>query len=145
MTTKNHGNHMTICGNEIATRAGRALDQLVPGPNRDKLIATAFEVSPRFARYLRAGCGWTVERLEQASRLFGVDFDLLLYTPTAAEHRAELMALQARSAELGESYARLAREIATELAHAPGPPAAADGEASPGGSRALEAAVRRRA
>ena len=65
---------------DYGIRAARALDLAVPGPNRDKLIARAMNVSLRTAQHLRSGQRWTTERLNQASRAF-TNFDAFLACP----------------------------------------------------------------
>lgn len=68
---------------DYGARAAAALDQLLPGPHRDKAVARLFNVSVRMAQYLRSGRFWTAERLSQASRALGVDFDVRIAAPSA--------------------------------------------------------------
>ena len=85
MATKPEGKDTAQKGNEVmpgdyAQRAALAVNQLVPGPHRDKAIARIFECSVRFAKYLRAGRHWTIDRLNVASqRIAG--FDAYLASP----------------------------------------------------------------
>jgi hypothetical protein len=55
----------------LASRAGAALDAMIPDANRDKIIARLFGVSVRMAQYLRCGKCWTVERLSTATEILG--------------------------------------------------------------------------
>jgi hypothetical protein len=77
VSEKERSNFAMEC-NDFAQRAGSALDELVPGPNRDKLVARMFRCSERLAQYLLAGKCWTVKRLSIASAMLGQDFDHLL-------------------------------------------------------------------
>src|SRR4051812_38259451 len=79
-----------VMGADYGIRAAHALDRLIGGPHRDKVVARAFGVSVRMAKYLRSGKHWTTERLSQASRLWGVDFDRLLSAPNASYIQAEI-------------------------------------------------------
>jgi hypothetical protein len=78
MASKPRGNDVAKRGTAFALNAGRAVNLLVSGPNRDKTIARMFGVSVRMAKYLRTGRCWTVERLQTASALLGREFDDLL-------------------------------------------------------------------
>src|SRR6185437_9960111 len=90
-------NEIAMERNEIALRAGFALDRLVPAPNRDKTIARMFGVSVRMAVYLRAGQHWTMDHLARASATLGTAFDTLLWQPEADIEgaRAEMTADEA--------------------------------------------------
>jgi hypothetical protein len=78
MANEKERSNLAIECSDFAQRAGRALDELVPGPNRDKLVARMFRCSERLAQYLLAGKCWTVQRLSMASAMLGEDFDHLL-------------------------------------------------------------------
>lgn len=83
---------------DYGARAAFAVDTLVPGPNRDKKVARLFSISVRMAQLLRAGRFWTTERLSQASRLLGSDFDALLADPSLL--RARLCELEREIADI---------------------------------------------
>ena len=51
----------------IARRAALFLEINHPGAHKDKRVARALGVSPAMAKLLRAGRGWTVARLDQAT------------------------------------------------------------------------------
>jgi hypothetical protein len=78
MATMQDGTDPAMSGTTFGKRAGAALDALIPEKNRDKVIARMFGVSPRMARYLRAGERWSVERLSLASAALGREFNELL-------------------------------------------------------------------
>ena len=88
----------------LAERAALFLETEYPRPHRDKRIARDYRISPSMARVLRAGRGWTAERLDQAVRLYGHRFVDALFgaEPDAHELRAELDGLKARLARLEE-------------------------------------------
>jgi hypothetical protein len=74
----------------LASRAGAALDAMIPDSNRDKIIARLFGVSVRMAQYLRCGKCWTVERLSTATEILGEEFtnrvwESVLEPPTTDE------------------------------------------------------------
>src|SRR6185312_899714 len=76
---------------DYGMRAATAVNELLPGRHRDKILAGMFNCSVRTAQYLRAGRFWTVERLSQASRVLGVAFDHALYSPvSSAQHLSEI-------------------------------------------------------
>lgn len=68
---------------DYGVRAAAALNELLPPQHRDKTVARMFDCSVRFAKYLRQGRFWTAERLSQASRALGSDFDMRLAVPEA--------------------------------------------------------------
>lgn len=100
MSRAHKRNDIAMNGNTFALRAGSALDRLVSGPHRDKTIARMFGVSPRMAQYLRAGLHWTIERLDQASRQLGADFDRILAGDSQEMHVSEMNDIAARLAAL---------------------------------------------
>lgn len=65
---------MTSQTANIAGRAGDFLERAFPGPHKSKRVAQRFEISPAMAKLLRAGEGWTAQRIGQAAHLFGRDF-----------------------------------------------------------------------
>lgn len=85
---------------DYGIRAAEAVNQLLPGPHRDKALQTIFDCSLRMAKYLRAGRYWTTDRLSQASRHFGCRFDELLSLPSPAQLHDRMDALEAEIAEL---------------------------------------------
>jgi hypothetical protein len=97
---------LAIERNIFARNAGAALELLVNGPHRDKLIARMFGVSIRMAQYLRAGKCWTVDRLSTASAVLGEEFDRLLMQRI----------LPPSTEKIHERIDRLERTIARELA-----------------------------
>jgi hypothetical protein len=72
---------------DFGIRAAVAIDSLLPGPHKDKRVARLFGVSVRLAQYLRQGKHWTVDRMSQASRLLGSDFDIALFHAEATRLR----------------------------------------------------------
>src|SRR5690348_9995631 len=86
--------------NVIAERAALALDRCYPGAHRDKRIARDFSVSVRMAQHLRAGEHWTLDRLAQASAIFGAAFDAALVPTPATQHAVEMDEIAVRLAEL---------------------------------------------
>lgn len=105
-------------------RAAGAVNHLLPGRNRDKLLARMFGCSVRTAQYLRAGQFWTVERLSQASRVLGVAFDRALYTPvSSAQHALEMDDIAERLARLEDRVAQMDRGSDAGLASETGAPA----------------------
>lgn len=86
---------------DYGLRAAAALNDLIPGPHRDKAVARLFNCSVRFAKYLRAGQHWTADRLSQASRVLGADFDIRLngipvfQVPTTPQLHERIDALEA--------------------------------------------------
>jgi len=96
---------MSIAGrSEIAARATWFLTTAVAGRHADKRTAQHFGVSVRMAQLLRAGQGWTLERLEQARRSFGPSFDQMVFGPIAAGGRNDL---SQHVAEFEAAYERL--------------------------------------
>lgn len=63
---------------DYGIRAARAVTLLVPSRHRDKMLQRAFDCSLRMAKYLAAGQHWTLDRLSQASAIWGAAFDALL-------------------------------------------------------------------
>ncbi len=94
-------------GNVFAVTAGNALDVLTAGPHQDKRIARLFGVTPRMARYLRAGKHWTIERLALASALLGHDFNLHLIARFVPEPLRSDKALDVRLSEVERQLAEL--------------------------------------
>lgn len=83
---------------------GQALDTLFPGANRDKRIARAFGITPRFAQHLRAGNHWTLQRVLQAAEIFGDAWDAALSKPDSESNSTlEIQRLERRMAKV-ESY-----------------------------------------
>jgi hypothetical protein len=118
MTSTGKGNDVAQEGSaamsaDYGQRAATALDQLIPGPHRDKAVARLFGVSVRFAKYLRAGRHWTTGRLAQASVAFGGAFDAALYTPASdARHYREMAEIADRLARLEAWRAQMDRGAA---------------------------------
>jgi len=106
---------------DYGQRAATALDQLLPGPHRDKTVARLFGVSVRFAKYLRAGRHWTTHRLSQASAALGQAFDAAL-TPEA-QHYSEMAELAVRLAQLEAWRCEMDRGALTRPAPQEGPTA----------------------
>lgn len=75
---------------DYGIRAARALDLSVPGPNRDKLIARAMNISTRTVQYLRSGQHWTTDHLNRASTAFK-NFDAYLASPEQLHARLDEM------------------------------------------------------
>lgn len=73
---------------DYGQRAAYALGRCVSGPNADKIVAGAFGISVRMARYLRNGLFWTTERLNQASGAFK-NFDGYLAAPDQLHARLD--------------------------------------------------------
>lgn len=73
---------------DYGQRAAFALNRCATGPNADKIVAGAFGISVRMARYLRSGLHWTTERLTQASRAFK-NFDAYLAAPDQLHTRLD--------------------------------------------------------
>lgn len=86
---------------DYGQRAAVALDQLLPGEHRDKIVARMFNVSLRMAKYLRAGQHWTADRLSQASALLGAAFDAALVS-SDERHVSEMTEIAERLARLEE-------------------------------------------
>lgn len=82
---------------DYGARAAAALNEFLPGQHRDKTVARLFGVSLRLAQYLRAGQCWTTERFTQASKAFGVDFDLRL---SGIDLHSEIADMRRRMLEL---------------------------------------------
>lgn len=102
---------------DYAQRAATALNLLIPGPHRDKLIARKFGISPSTAKLLRRGKRWTAERLSQASSVLGDAFDVALSKPaTNWQHNLEMQEIETRLARLEENVAQMARGDITRLA-----------------------------
>jgi hypothetical protein len=102
-------------GNGIADRAGWFLDQAHPGPHKSKRVALRFGISPDMAKLLRKGRGWTVERLEQAAKIFGQSFYQAVLNPSA----------ESRSHDLAQRVERL-EAMATNWAQGPFDPGVSD-------------------
>ena len=68
---------------DYGARAALAINQLVPGPHRDKAVARLFGCSVRTAQYLRVGLFWTINRLNQASAVIP-EFDAYVADPLLA-------------------------------------------------------------
>ncbi len=66
-TTTKVGN-ADILGETISDRAATFLNLAFSGRHRIKRIAQALGVSPAMAKKLANGCGWTVGRLDQATK-----------------------------------------------------------------------------
>lgn len=94
---------------DYGTRAALALDELLPHGNRDKAVQRLFDVSLRMAKYLRVGKHWTIERLNQASRVID-GFDVLVASPE------RLSMLRMEMDELDKRLARLECERQAENA-----------------------------
>jgi hypothetical protein len=60
--------------NTIAQRAGQFLDEIFPGPHKDKRLAQHLGISSNMASLLRRGQSWTIDRLDQLRDLHGWDF-----------------------------------------------------------------------
>lgn len=104
---------------DYGARAGRALDAIFPGRNRNKLIAQAFGVSVRTAKYLRAGNSWTARRLAQAADLFGDAFDAAISKPGSDsdyKYDLDMRDLDRRIARLEKDIGNLVRLVAPPLA-----------------------------
>lgn len=85
---------------DYGQRAAIALDELIPSQHRDKTVARLFDVSVRFAKYLRRGQYWTIDRLDQASRLIE-HFDEFVASPEKMRGiRMEMDELDKRLAKL---------------------------------------------
>ena len=95
-----------MSSSDFGMRAGQALDLVVPGPHRDKIVARHLGVSVRMAKYLRAGQHWSIARLNQASAVFGGAFDALL--GDSAAHYASM-------AEISERLSRVEDLLDTTL------------------------------
>src|SRR4051812_12077513 len=95
--------NMTAQAASYERRAAGAIRQLVAGPSADKLTARAFGCSVRMAQHLRAGQHWTIQRLSQASAVFGATFDVLLHQSSDAQHYAEMADIR----DIAERLARL--------------------------------------
>jgi hypothetical protein len=78
MSSGRKGNSYALGGNTFAQAAAAAVNQIINGPHADKRTARRLNCSLRMAKYLRAGKGWTVERLSFASAILGDRFDRLL-------------------------------------------------------------------
>lgn len=109
---------------DYGMRAASAVNLILPGRNRDKLLARMFGCSVRTAQYLRAGQFWTVDRLSQASRMLGVAFDRALYAPvSSAQHALEMDEIAERLARLEDRVAQMDRGGDAGLASETGAPA----------------------
>lgn len=69
----------------IANRAATFLAVNHAGPHSTKRIAQLFGISAGMAKLLRAGRGWTVARLDQATALFGNAFKDFVWPPSPDE------------------------------------------------------------
>lgn len=80
------GRSVTALGaNEIADRAAWFVSRVDSGACGDKRTARRFEISESMARLLRLGRGWTLPRIEQARRIFGPDFDHMVFGPLTGQ------------------------------------------------------------
>lgn len=121
---------------DFGQRAAMALDDLLPPQHRDKTVARLFDVSVRFAKYLRRGQHWTINRLDQASKVIE-GFDICLASPKSLEvMRMEMDELEKRLARLEQE--RLAEDargsVALRVVENPGP--------GPGASPTVRGVVR---
>jgi hypothetical protein len=103
--TATRGSRIAKEGNSLMyANYGQALNVLFPGTNQDKRIARAFGVTPRFAKYLRAGNHWTLRRVMQAAEMFGDAWDAALSKPDSESNSMlEIQRLERRMAKV-ESY-----------------------------------------
>lgn len=91
----------TMIGQMDNDRVRWVLDQAYPGPHKAKRIARDFGVSPSMAKVLRAGRGWTLERMRQARRVIGEHFIRAIFDMRQpAEFEARLGEIVAEMAEL---------------------------------------------
>lgn len=72
---------------DYGQRAALAINDLVPGPNRDKALARIFRCTDRMVRYLRNGRYWSIDRLNQASAAIK-GFDAYIASPLHARFSA---------------------------------------------------------
>jgi hypothetical protein len=82
ITTPKVGN-ADLLGATISDRAATFLNLAFSGRHRIKRIAQALSVSPAMAKKLASGCGWTVARLDQATKRWP---DFTPFVWPAAEH-----------------------------------------------------------
>ena len=69
--------------NSIGRLAGLRLAAAYPGPHKDKRIAADLRCSPGMARVLRAGRGWTIDRLAQCAEKLGFLFIRDAFAPNS--------------------------------------------------------------
>lgn len=94
--------------NDVQSRAAFFAVQAVPGPHKTKRLASILECSTDMAWRLRRGEGWTVSRLEIASRRFGWSFVNFVFGPVTGGAGGPSNALAAEIAELETVVSRLA-------------------------------------
>jgi hypothetical protein len=74
---------------DIGKRAGLRLAAAYPGRHADKRIAADLDCSPAMARVLRAGRGWTVERLAQCAEKLGLLFIRDVFWPPLTQQQLD--------------------------------------------------------
>ncbi|MGC2198877.1 MAG: hypothetical protein WA633_01820 [Stellaceae bacterium] len=104
------GNHAGDFVSEISIRAGAWLEIDFPGGNKDKRIASELGISPRMAKMLRGGRGWTVARLDQAAQLWP-GFREFVFLPEDDPVSKRLDGLVERIDRLAERFYRLVNNI----------------------------------
>ena len=107
----------TSLGSSLTRRAGFFLDQVFPGPHRNKRIAQALGISPDMAKLLRRGRGWTPERFASLAREHGWRFVEHVFEPVIGSALdRELLELKARLARLESADARAGHRVDAEVA-----------------------------
>ena len=92
----------TSLPSDYGQRAALAVTELIPAPHRGKAVQRLFDVSLRMAKYLLAGQHWTIDRLNQASKIIE-GFDQFVASPEQMRGmRMELDELERRLARLEE-------------------------------------------
>lgn len=117
MPTRRSGSMITADTNAIADRAGWFLGVNTEGEHQAKRIARIFGCSVEMARVLRAGRGWTADRLGQAARAFGKPFIDFVFSDAPLDARPFSPSLQL--AALNDRLARI--EARLEVQDAPPP------------------------
>lgn len=117
MSRPRKANVITEMANEITARAGYFLDANLPGPSKDKRLAQLLGISPDMAGLLRRGRGWTIARLEQVRRIYGAQFDQMVFGIPARRDEV-FSALAELRAEIAQTREEIA-DVASRLAHVP--------------------------